>query len=131
MNNLKKIRLCTENCEVYVIDAKFIKGINYTNSNNIFSYLENKIVHNTNQSLSIEFKNNTELELNESTIFSLNWDNRTDYTILQLVYDDEQCSSITLHWPDEYGKLLTEHPNQSWTYDEESKKFSHSFILNS
>lgn len=131
MNNLKKIRLCTENCEVYVIDAKFIKGINYTNSNNIFSYLENKIVHNTNQTLSIEFENNTELKLDESTIFSLNWDHRIDYTILQLVYDDEQCSSISLHWPDENGKLLTEHPNQSWKYDEEYKKFSHSFILNS
>jgi len=108
---LKTVSLVTENCEIFTFDAKFLTFIDYSKSQEIrFPYEED-----TNEMLCLCFAQNTELLVEETQAFSFNWQNRTDITIVDFVYDDFSVRTMNLVWPDgEENRYLTEHPGQIW-----------------
>lgn len=108
---LKTISLVTENCEIFTFDAKFLTFLDYSKNSEI-SYLYEECV---SEMLCLCFDKNTELLVKETQAFSLNWNNRTDITIVDFVYDDDFVRTVHLEWPNgEENKNLTSHPGQLW-----------------
>lgn len=105
---LKSVSLVTENCEVYVFDAKHIFWYDYE--------IHVDIVHPfqfTNVELfGMAFRSDATYNEDESTVFSDNW-KRTDYTWVEFKFDDESVHKVQLTWPEhEPHQHLTEHPGQ-------------------
>jgi hypothetical protein len=108
---LKTVSLVTENCEIFTFDAKYLTWIDYTKNQEIrFPYEEAN-----NEMMCLCFANNAELLVEETQAFSFNWQNRTDITIVDFVYDDFSVRTMHLSWPPgEENRYLTSHPGQCW-----------------
>lgn len=114
MKRLKSLSLVTENCELFTFDAKHIGRFDYS-SNDKQVFWEGFVHHETVESAIIGFNIGTELLLEETTAFSLDWHERTSITMIDLVYNDNTTKTIRLDWPNKLeDRYLTEHPGQMW-----------------
>ncbi len=100
---LKTVSLVTENCEVYVFDAKHIFWFDFETHNQI----DYPFKLSSFELFGMAFRSDAQYN-EESVVFSDNW-KRNDYTLVEFKFDDETVHKVSLSWPEQE---LHEHPGQ-------------------
>lgn len=108
---LKSVSLVTENCEVFTLKGSDLIWTDYTKQDEI----RNPFERNISEILGLCFRKDSQILLEESFISSVEFNNRTDITVVEFIFDDGVSEIINISWPEgEENRYLTEHPGQRW-----------------
>lgn len=109
---LKYVSLVTENCEVFTIKGSDLIFIDYEHMDDILNI---PFRRNKTQLLGLCFRKDAQILLEKSFISSVQFNNRTDITVIEFTFDNDETEQVTIHWPEgEENRNLTEHPGQNW-----------------
>lgn len=108
---LKYVSLVTENCEVFSLRGSDLIWTDYQKHDDI----RNPFERSMSELLGLCFRKDSQILLEKSFISSLQFNNRTDITWVEFIFDNDETEIVSICWPEgEEYRYLTEHPGQRW-----------------